>query len=320
MKRFAAEPMLEIFRWLNDQLKSSKPADVVAFEVLDPDRGRGKYAGERVTVGGREYRHRGYKAWNDLAELLFCRMLTPKVAGDDTVLLRFEKLDISDSFHKTDADNKEEKYGVGSRFFSIDKTEEPAFLAAYLKALESVGVGGNTRVLNLGINTGDEFHLIKETVDAAQWRRMELVGVDHSRSAIAFARERFLDANVSFYVHDINRLDELGLGRFDLLISIGTLQSPGIEFKPLLMSLVQNFLSDGGAVILGFPNCRWMGGEAIYGAKAPNYVYPEQSLLYKDVHFCKKYLQQKKFRVTLTGKNYLFLTATPIGRKSRALS
>ncbi|MEA2019584.1 MAG: methyltransferase, partial [Campylobacterota bacterium] len=38
----------------------------------------------------------------------------------------------------------------------------------------------------------------------------------------------------------------------------------------------------------------------------------EMSNLYKDVNFCKKYLQQKKFRVTITGKDYIFLTATSI--------
>jgi hypothetical protein len=37
--------------------------------------------------------------------------------------------------------------------------------------------------------------------------------------------------------------------------------------------------------------------------------------LYKDVYFCKKYLQQKKFKVTLTGKEYVFLTANAIATK-----
>ena len=82
--------------------------------------------------------------------------------------------------------------------------------------------------------------------------------------------------------------------------------------KLVFMSLVQDYLQEGGSIILGFPNCRWMGSDIIYGAKNPTYTYSEQSLLYKDVYFCKKYLQQKKFRVTLTGKNYLFLTATSI--------
>ncbi len=78
------------------------------------------------------------------------------------------------------------------------------------------------------------------------------------------------------------------------------------------MSLVQHYLEKDAAIILGFPNSRWIGGEMIYGAKAPNYAMSEMSLLFNDVMFCKKYLQQKKFRVTLTGKQYIFLTATKI--------
>ncbi len=78
------------------------------------------------------------------------------------------------------------------------------------------------------------------------------------------------------------------------------------------MSLVQNHLMYNGAVILGFPNSRWIDTELIYGAKAPNYSYSEMSLVFNDVIFCKKYLQQKKFRVTLTGREYIFLTATKI--------
>jgi hypothetical protein len=78
------------------------------------------------------------------------------------------------------------------------------------------------------------------------------------------------------------------------------------------MQIVQNYLKKDGSMILGFPNCRWIDGEMVYGAKAKNYSFSEMSLLYKDVIFCKKYLQQKKFRVTITGKDYIFLTATSI--------
>ncbi len=314
MKRFTTEPMREILLWLRDQFEEAGAGTIVAFEVLDPDLGGSRYAGERVEADGECFVYRGYKAWSDLAELLFCKMLTPRIASAHSVVLRFEKLDIHDSFHTPPASEKEEKYGVASRFFSINKNEEPAFLAAYLKALESVKVEKRTRILNLGINTGDEFALIKEMLTPEQFGAIEFVGIDHSPSAIAHARKRFADdENVSFHVHDINTIGELGLGRFDLIVTIGTLQSPGIDFKPFFMTLVQTYLEKGGAMILGFPNCRWMGGEMIYGAKAPNYAYSELSLLYKDAHYCKKYLQQKKFRVTLTGKEYLFLTATAIG-------
>jgi len=127
------------------------------------------------------------------------------------------------------------------------------------------------------------------------------------------ACSRFKDnPNVSFQVGDINNLDKLGLDSYDLIISIGTLQSSGINFNEKFMEIVQNYLKKDGAMILGFPNCRWYDNEMVYGAKAKNYSFSEMSLLYKDVMFCKKYLQQKKFRVTITGKDYIFITATSI--------
>jgi len=312
--RFTLEPMLQIIDTLRAAVAGLRAGECVVFEVLDPDLGGDAYAGTKLRCGEAEYLHRGYRAWTDLAELLGCRMLTPRTASEQTVRLRFQKLDREDSFHAYEG-KREEKYGVDSPFFAIDKNEEPAFVNAYAYALINAGIATRRRVLNLGINTGDEFSVIKALRGAETFGTLELVGIDHSASAIAYARDRFPEPNVTFHDADINRLDELGLGRFDLIVSIGTLQSPGVDFKPLFMSLVQHYLSPEGAVILGFPNCRWAGGEMLYGAKAPNYGYSEQSLLYKDVYYCKKYLQQKKFRVTLTGKPYLFLTATRIGMR-----
>jgi len=307
LKTFTIESMTEILTWANESLKES---DTVAFEVLNPDILRGTYAGERVTIEEKSYLYRGYKAWSDLGEILFCRLLTPTIASAHTVQIIYEKLDLSDSFHHSDA--KEEKYGVESRFAALHKNEEPAFLSPYLRALRSVHVGEKKRILNLGINTGDEFDLIRQILSHEEYLNLELIGIDHSQTAIDHARERFTEGNATFYVHDINNLASLELGKFDLIITIGTLQSPGIDFKLLFMKLVQEYLTPNGAMILGFPNCRWMGGEMIYGAKAPNYPYSEMTLLYKDVYYCKKYLQQKKFRVTLTGKDYVFLTGTRI--------
>jgi SAM-dependent methyltransferase len=307
LKTFTDEPMSDILSWAQETLKES---DTLTVEVLNPDVARGSYAGTPITVGDVTYLYRSYKAWSDLGELLFCRMLTPKAVSEHTVAITYEKLDLGDSFHHSEA--KEEKYGTQSRFASIHKNEEPAFLSPYLRALQSVKIGEKKRVLNLGINTGDEFDLIRRILPQEDYLSIELVGIDHSATAITEARKRFNEGNATFFVHDINDLASLDLGRFDLIITIGTLQSPGIDFKPLFMKLVQEFLTSDGAMILGFPNCRWMEGEMIYGAKAPNYPYSEMSLLYKDAHYCKKYLQQKKFRVTLTGKDYVFLTGTKI--------
>jgi len=307
MKLFSSDAMVDIFSWAQESLKHS---DKITIEVLNPDICKGCYAGEKITLGGVTYLYRSYKALSDLGELLFCRMLTPKPLGEYTVAITYEKLDLSDSFHH--AVMNEEKYGTDSSFARIHKNEEPAFLSAYLRALRSVRVGERLRILNLGINTGEEFDLIRRILPKDQYMNLSLVGIDHSHSAISVAREQFNEGNATFYIHDINDLASLCLGRFDLIITIGTLQSSTLEFKPLFMSLVQEYLTKEGSLILGFPNCRWMDGEMIYGAKAPNYPYSEMSILVKDIYYCKKYLQQKKFRVTVTGKEYLFLTATKI--------
>lgn len=255
----------------------------------------------------------GYKTFVDLAQLFTMKLLTPLKKDETTTTLRFQKLSSQSSFHNSD-DASSEKYGVQSSFFAIDKTKEFSFLYHYQKALEFVDVQSKKRVLNLGINRGDEFGVIKEMLGFDVFEAIEFVGIDYSASAIEYAKEEFMaDKNVSFFCHDINKLKELNLGRFDLIISIGTLQSSNLEFNATFMSLYQNYLAQSGAMVLGFPNCRWIEGEMIYGAKAPNYPFSELSLVLKDIHFCKKYLQQKKYRAVVTGKEYLFLSARRIG-------
>ena len=279
----------------------------ISFHVLNPDITSTLFSGERITIKNRIYLYRGYKAWINLAELLYCRILTPIKIDDTIIELTFQKLNLSNSFHNSKIKDKTEKYGVNSQFFAINKNEEPTFLWAYKRALESVKIQNRTDILNLGINRGDEFELIPNI------NKNRIVGIDHSQSALDIAQKRFGADEYTFIRQDINDIDKLNLGRFDLIISIGTLQSPSINFKPFFMSLVQNYLTNNGAVILGFPNSRWIDYELIYGAKAPNYSYSEMSLVFNDVIFCKKYLQQKKFRVTITGREYIFLTATKIG-------
>lgn len=308
MKKFTQETMFEIISYLEKELKQK---DETLFEVLNPNINGEIYAGEKYILNNIEFVYRSYKSWCDLAELLFCKMLVISI-NQNTVTLKFQKLNKFDSFHNEINDEKNEKYGENSTFFRINKNEEPAFLYSYMKALINVKVEEKKNILNLGINKADEFEVIKELLEEQVLKNISFTGIDYSSSAIEFAKKRFPFNNFNFFTHDINKLVELNLKKSDLIISIGTLQSSSLNFKLLFMDLVQNYLEDKGSIILGFPNCRWINGEMIYGAKAPNYSYSEQSILYKDVYFCKKYLQQKKFRVTLTGKNYLFLTATSI--------
>ncbi len=310
MLNFTSTPMLEIITTLKDKIEKCKPKESIEFEVLNPDFCTSEYAGNIITLEGKEYITRSYQAWVDLAHLLHSKMLTPKVHSQHTILIRYEKLNADDSFHKQIVD-KEEKYGEDSIFSQIHKNEEPAFIYYYQQALKNVNLDKRVKILNLGINSGDEFEAIINY--SKNFQNLELVGIDYCDSAIQSAREKFKNYdNITFYSHDINELTALNLGTFDLIISIGTLQSSNLEFNKLLMSLVQNQLKKDGAIILGFPNCRWIDGEMIYGARVKNYAFSEMGLLYKDVIFSKKYLQQKKFRVTITGKDYIFLTGTSI--------
>jgi len=309
MIKFTDQTLSTIYKQLLSELNNISFDDILEFQVINPDFYNGLYSGTKVEIEKQIYIHRNLNSWNDLAQKLFCKMLVPKYIDETHVLIRFKKLNNKTSFHNMKDDT--EKYGVESEFFNINKNEEPEVLLTYLKALNSVALNKKKRVLNLGVNGGNEFEIIKN--EFSEFKDLELVGIDYCPSAINRAKECFEnDENVSFYCHDINDLKSLDLGSFDLIISIGTLQSSNLDFNKTFMDIVQNYLNKEGAMILGFPNCRWIDGEIVYGAKASNYSYSEMSVLFKDAVFCKKYLQQKKFRVTLTGKYYIFLTATSI--------
>ncbi len=292
---FINKTLLDISNAIYDALESTNK---ISFIIENPD----------LNIN-----NRSYKTWVNLAELHFCKMMTPRIIDRESIEITFTKLNQNNSFHSLPVLNQEEKYGTESLFFNINKNEEPTFLYAYKKALESVKIQDRKEILNLGINKGDEFELIEKMIGKNLFNKKDFIGIDHSKTALSYAKQRFPNRNVQFYQQDINKIDKLNLPLADLIISIGTLQSPSINYKPFLMSLVQNHLTPNGAFILGFPNSRWIDNELIYGAKAPNYPYSEMSLLYNDVMFAKKYLQQKKFRVTITGREYIFLTATKIG-------
>lgn len=294
-------PLSQIVTELERQLRST---DTAAFLILDPDRCRGSYAGEHLTVEGKTYRCRSWRAWNDLAAQLGCRLLTPERHDEQRLLLRIEKLRYEGSFHR---EKQSEKYDPESTFARIRKNEEPAFYLPYLRALHRLGVQSRERILALGPNRGDEL----EPIFASGFRG-EILGIDLSAAALQEAQTRF-GSRLRTRIHDLNRLNELPPERFDLILSIGTLQSPGIELKPLMMHLVQERLNPDGAILLGWPNARWQDGELTYGARPRHYSFSELSLVIKDLFWIKKYLQQHRYRVVITGREYLFLEATRIG-------
>ena len=208
--KFSHHTMQKILHVLENALKENSS---ISFDVLNPDI-ENRYAGYQIEINDTTYIHRSYKAWADLAELLFCRMFTPKESDYPCVTIRFEKLKSNDSFHLDTDVPKEEKYGVNSQFFQINKMEEPAFVYYYRQALLNVHLSKRSSILNLGINTGDEFQIMKNILDAETFGNMQLTGIDHSNTAISHAQSIFPEENVTFYAHDINELERLNLGRF----------------------------------------------------------------------------------------------------------
>ena len=294
-------PLSQIVPELEQRLRN---ADTLAFLILDPDLSRGVYAGERLLLGEKRYLCRSWRSWNDLALELGCRLLTPERHDERRLLLRMEKLRHDRTFH---FEEQEEKYDPKSTFARIRKNEEPAFYIPYLRALKRLRVENRERILALGPNRGDELEPI-----VTSGFRGEILGIDLNEAALQEAQKRF-PTHLRTCVHNLNRLEELEHERFDLILSIGTFQSPGIELKPLVMHLVQERLSPDGAILLGWPNARWRDGELLYGARPRHYPFSELSLVIKDLFWIKKYLQQHKFRVVITGREYLFLEATRIG-------
>jgi hypothetical protein len=111
---------------------------------------------------------------------------------------------------------------------------------------------------------------------------------------------------------DLNALPD-DLGEFSLVISVGTLQSPGVDDRALLRRLVQRHLAPDSAMLLGFPNCRFRDGELVYGARVRNLSEADLSLLVKDLAFYRRYLHQHGFRTFLGGKYELLLSAVRTG-------
>lgn len=289
-------PLHEIVAELRAQLASGGDAEVV---VPHPDLGRGHATGVRLEQDGRGFIHRSLAAWCDLAERLGCRLALPEAVTEDLVRLRFEPL--GDDPPWDPAAPPSERYDAGSPFVRLHKLEDPRFLLDVLEALERAAPAAGDRVLALGVNSGEELDAFG-LLDPALADELEFVGIDHARGALDLARRRHPDPRHAFVEADLNRLDALELGTFDLVLALDVFQSPGVDDRALLRTLVQRHIAPDGRLILSLPNGRYRGGELLYGARTRNHRQPELGLLVKDVAYYRKYLQQHRFRVWVTGK------------------
>lgn len=317
---FSATPLTQILAHLQARLAAGEPGPF-SFLVTDPDLGRGRYAGEPIDRDGHRALHRPWRTWTDLADRLELRLLTPRPLPSSAeprglVVLGFERLadlhwddEPPASEPSAGSADRTERYGAASGYARIAKGEEPGFVIDLAEALERCRLPSSARVLDLGVNDGDELALMMEL--APPLRSARFVGVDHSASALAAARARFSEEQVQLVCADLGALDAHAgaLGRFDLVVCLGTLQSPGVDDRALLRRVVQEHLTPRGAVLLGIPNCRYRDGELIHGARMRNFRQPELGLVVKDLAFYRKYLQQHDRQVFLTGHHTLLVTA-----------
>jgi SAM-dependent methyltransferase len=304
-RSFSDEPLLEIVGFIMAELE--RGASSACIRVLDPDRGRGCYSGERIELEGRSHRHRPLRVWVDLADRMQLRLATPRVLEGGTIELRFEPLDERARWDAGGSANATEKYGSASGYARISKLEDPNLLIDMADALERVRLPDAPRILDLGVNRGDELALLLAL--RPEWAtQARFVGIDHSASALAEARTRFARENVELIEADLNACEGLELGRFDLVLSLGTLHSPGVDDRSVMRSIVKRWLAPSGGVILGVPNCRYLDGEQLFGARTKNFRQPELGLLIKTVAHWKKYLQQHRRKVYVTGKHYVLVT------------
>ncbi len=238
------------------------------------------------------------------------RLTTPRLRTDGLLHLTLQALDASSTWEASAPPEASEKYGVRSGYQRITKREDPSMVLDLADALQRCALPPRPRVLDLGVNTGDELELMLEL--CPELAAATFVGIDHCASALAEARARLDDPRHRFIEADLGALPGLALDPFDLVVSIGTLHSPGIDDRELLRHVVQRRLTPGGCLILGIPNCRYLDGEVLYGARMKNFHQPELSLMIKNVAFYRRYLQQHRRRVFVTGKHYVLVTAVPL--------
>ena len=299
---FTDEPLDKIIGILKTSLEPLPTSEPFTFRAPNPDLGTGLFTGELFEHQGKRYRHRPLRVWLELAQRLGCRLHTPE---PEKVFVKFTLSKLADtSWHQDKAGS--ETYGNTSDFSRVQKLEEPTFLLDYKEALERIAPTPGSRVLSLGVGRGDELVPFAQLFGGYN---LSFTGIDHSASTLDSARKRFSGFDYSFIRADLNELERLELGRFDLIVSIATFQSPGVNGHTLIREVVQHYLTEHGSLIIALPNCRYQGGEVVYGAKLKNFSQPDLSLVVKDLAFYRKYLQQHRFRVFITGKYYLLLTA-----------
>jgi len=288
--------LIDIVRWAREALERAGGFEL---DVPDPDAGASPPPGAERSDAAVQ---RSWRAWVDLAEVLGCRCHTPERRGPTLVRVRFSPLPPEAAWHGGSGGAL--RYDPAGAFAAVLKLEHPGFLVPLLEALERVRPPDGGRVLVLGCHRGDE-------IEALGWldpppNALAVTGVDRAAGALELARARFPTAR--FVEGDVNALPG-DLGRFDLVVAIDLLQSPSVDDKGVLRSVVQHHLEARASLLLGLPNSRFRGDDVVWGARTRNYRASDLSLVVRDLAAYRRYLQQHGFATHVGGRYDLLLGA-----------
>lgn len=160
-------------------------------------------------------------------------------------------------------------------------------------------------MLVLGAHRGDEIDALL-LASAQPIEAFDVVAVEQGRSISDVGRSRH--PQVRWICGDVAELERWDLGRFDLVLAIGLLQSPAVDRQALLRTIVKGCVAQHGAVVLGLPNSRMVAGDLLWGARTMNVGPVEMGLVVRDAAAIRRTLQRHRFRVFVTGKYDLLLT------------
>ena len=287
---------------------------------------RDVFEGERYTSRAWSVpcRYRSLRAWLELAEVLEVRLsleeVSPQAERLTFTLSAREGSERAGWHERALPSGHSEKYGVESAYARVSKLEEPIIARDLERALWLARPQGLKRALAVGCNQGDELLPLLEALRASPQGvgEAQLIGVDHSASAIEEARARHQDQALSFEVANANELSAHQLnveryGELDLLMALNILHSPSLEGHALFKSWVKGLLKPQASVIVGLPNCRYQGSELRYGAITPHSAGQDLAQLLTEAQFYLRYLRQQGFNTFVVGRYQLLV----VGRRGR---
>lgn len=124
---------------------------------------------------------------------------------------------------------------------------------AILAFLRRSGMRPSDRVLEIGCGVGTLTRLLATALDAGG----TVVGTDLSPKSIDAARERLAEhANTELVVGDVLAVEIAG--PFDIVVLPDVIEHIPLELHPALFRRVAEWLAEGGAAVLNFPNPHYL--------------------------------------------------------------